>query len=56
LSQIEKLSEIKPPLVGSFSWDFLDQTVYLTPPLWRDLVKIFDDKVVTYLIFFLGTH
>ena len=29
LSQIKKLSEIKPPLVDSFSWEFLDQTVYL---------------------------
>ena len=27
-----------------------------TPPLWRDLVKIFDHKAVTYLIFFVGTY
>ena len=27
-----------------------------TPPLWRDLVKNFDHKAVTYLIFFVGTH
>ena len=29
LSQIEEHAEIKPPLVGSSSWEFSDQTVYL---------------------------
>ena len=49
LSQIEKLCEIKPPLVDSFSWEFLDRTVYLPTLIlekrWNFIYLLFHDHL-----------